>query len=193
MVCVRRKAGQRGFGLLGAVLGGAVMGGAMGAVAALGGAVAVGSIGLKLGVTSSLLIGAGAGMASYAVENGLQGKDIMLSGLTESLFSGMIQAGFTFFVGFAGGRLGAFGKVAKSNWGAFMKTWLSSSVKAHAMIGTYGGISTAFQSIIGNVPIQFLRMGTVANSTLAGWLSKGILVSLPGALLRKFIKTLFVL
>ena len=73
------NAGQRGWGLFGAIAGGAVMGGAMAGILALGGVVGLASAGLiSFGMTASaafgvaLGVGAAAGMASYSLEYGLR-------------------------------------------------------------------------------------------------------------------------
>ena len=112
--------GQRGWGLFGAIAGGAIMGGAMGGILALGGAVGVASAGLmSFGMTAgtafgvSLGVGAAAGMVSYSLENGLRtDREWSVGGMFKAGFAGALKGGATFWIGFFGGKNGAFDKLA---------------------------------------------------------------------------------
>lgn len=105
--------GARGWGLFGAIAGGAVMGGAMGGLFVFGGAVALGVVGVGFGagVVISAGVGFAAGLISYSFENGLRddkkwtGTNFALAG-----FAGLFKGMFTFGLGFAGGKKGAFDK-----------------------------------------------------------------------------------
>ena len=114
------NAGQRGWGLFGAIAGGAIMGGAMGGILALGGAVGVASAGLmSFGMTAgtafgvSLGVGAAAGMVSYSLENGLRtDREWSVVGMFTAGLAGLVKGGATFAIGFVGGKTGAFDKLA---------------------------------------------------------------------------------
>ena len=114
------NAGQRGWGLFGAIAGGAVMGGAMGGILALGGAAGLASAKLmSFGMTAgtafgvSLGVGAAAGMVSYSLENGLRtDREWSVGGMFKAGFAGAIKGGSTFWIGFLGGKTGAFDKLA---------------------------------------------------------------------------------
>ena len=110
------NAGQRGWGLFGAIAGGAIMGGAMGSILALGGAAGLASAGLANCVVStgaalgiSVGVGAGAGIVSYSLENGLRtDREWTVGGMFMAGFSGAAKGGLTFAVGLWGGKSGAF-------------------------------------------------------------------------------------
>ena len=114
------NAGQRGWGLFGAIAGGAVMGGAMGGILALGGAAGLASAGLMgFGLSTeaalglSLGVGAAAGMVSYSLENGLRtDREWSVGGMFTAGIAGLVKGGATFAIGFVGGKTGAFDKLA---------------------------------------------------------------------------------
>ena len=114
------NAGQRGWGLFGAIAGGAIMGGAMGGVLALDGAAGLASAGLiSFGLSSgaafgiSLGVGAAAGMISYSLENGLRtDKEWTFGGMLKAGMAGALKSAVTFRIGFCGGKNGAFDRIA---------------------------------------------------------------------------------
>ena len=114
------NAGQRGWGLFGAIAGGAIMGAAMGAISVLGGVSGLASAGLmSFGLSTgaafgiSLGVGAVAGMASYSLEYGLRtDREWSLGGMFKAGFAGAIKGGATFWIGYLGGKSGAYDKVA---------------------------------------------------------------------------------
>ena len=114
------NAGQRGWGLFGAIVGGAVMGGAMAGILALGGVVGLASAGLiSFGMTASaafgvaLGVGAAAGMASYSLEYGLRtDREWSVKGMFVAGGVGAAKGVFTYLIGFVGGKSGAFDKLA---------------------------------------------------------------------------------
>lgn len=114
------NAGQRGWGLFGAIAGGAIMGGAMGGILALGGVAGLASTGLiSFGMTAStafgvsLGIGAAAGMISYSLENGLRtDREWSVGGMFVAGFAGLVKGATTFGIGYLGGQTGAFDKLA---------------------------------------------------------------------------------
>lgn len=113
--------GARGWNLVGAFVGGAIMGGAMGAVAAIGGAAGLASLGISVagfGMSSSVafITSIGIGMLdgglSYTVESNMRDDmTFSINGLISASLSGAAQAGSTFFISFAGGRIGAYDKL----------------------------------------------------------------------------------
>ena len=114
------NAGQRGWGLFGAIAGGAVMGGAMGGILALGGVVGVASTGLmSFGMTAgtafgvSLGVGTAAGMVSYSLENGFRtDREWSVGGMFIAGATGLVKGATTFGIGYLGGQIGAFDKLA---------------------------------------------------------------------------------
>lgn len=96
--------GQRGTGLAGAVLGGMVEGAAMGGLMGLGGTgFAVGKLAI------SAIVGVGAGMLSYTVENTLRtDREWTVDGMKLAGFVGFFNGISNFVIGGAGSKIGAF-------------------------------------------------------------------------------------
>ena len=97
---------------MGAVL---VLGGAAGlsaAIAPLGLSIAGFSLSTGAAFGISIAIGAGAGIISYAFENGLRtDRTFTLGGMFVSGLSGILKAVTTFGVAYGGGKAGAFDKL----------------------------------------------------------------------------------
>ena len=176
------NAGQRGWGLFGAIAGGAVMGGAMGGVLALGGAVGLASIGLMgFGMTTgtafgiSLGIGAGAGIISYSLENGLRTDRVWtVGGMFKAGFAGAIKGIATYFIGRWGGKNGAYDKLAlKSLLGKeFVRDCFSYGIAkgllSAAMPGFWRSVFTLTSFYLGDTITKMLLVSSLASG--ARWL-----------------------
>lgn len=139
--------GQRGTGLAGAVLGGMVEGAAMGGIMGLGGT------GFTVGkLAISALVGAGAGMLSYTVENTLRtDREWSVDGMMRAGLAGFFNGIANTFIGRAGRKIGAFDDLAISTY--YGKNSLTQALvkpfweASHANIGRT--IFSKVRSIIG--------------------------------------------
>lgn len=107
--------GERGWDLAGSIFGGAIMGGAMGGLLAFGGGLSVGAItgfSIGQGLAISSIVGVSAGLFSYSVETWISpNKDWDWGDFIKSGVSGLLKAISSFYIGFVGGKLGAYDKL----------------------------------------------------------------------------------
>ena len=171
------NAGQRGWGLFGAIVGGAVMGGAMAGILALGGVVGLASAGLiSFGMTASaafgvaLGVGAAAGMASYSLEYGLRtDREWSVGGMIKAGAAGFAKGAVTFGIGYLGGYAGAFDKLALK--GLLGKELMKDSVSygiakgliAAARPGILRNLFTWSSFYLGETVTKFLFVSSVAS------------------------------
>ena len=171
------NAGQRGWGLFGAIVGGAVMGGAMAGILALGGVVGLASAGLiSFGMTASaafgvaLGVGSAAGMASYSLEYGLRtDREWSVGGMIKAGAAGFAKGAVTFGIGYLGGYAGAFDKLALK--GLLGKELMKDSVSyeiakgliAAARPGILRNLFTWSSFYLGETVTKFLFVSSVAS------------------------------
>ncbi len=166
--------------IIGSFFSGFVMGGAMGLCLGLGGLAAAGIMGVSMALTGSLLIGACAGLSSYAIESAAYEQPMTWKGGVSALFSGMFQAAGTFAIGYFGGASGAFGNLAKRGTQAYNSAFAKGLVGTKSIYSTFSLTSKWIKGFI---------KGHAAG--LIDWFVKMGVTSIPAAVYRAIMKRLF--
>ena len=169
-ICKAVSAADKGAStgqIIGSFFSGFIMGAAMGACFALGGAASVGIMGVGMALTGSLLLGAGAGLASYAIDCRTYGQSIEFGDAMKAMSLGMAQGAGTFAFGFLGGRSGALGNLAKKGSFAYAPAFAKGLVGAKPIFSVYSTIMQKFQlkyidGFMGGITRWLAKAGTTS-------------------------------
>ena len=161
--------GETGWDLVWDIVGGGILGAAIGATMALGGAAGLGAVagsavaGINVSVGTALAVSIGgtafASATKYSLNCAASQRQWSVEGYFVEAFQGAIQGAATFGLAYLGGKAGLFNKI-----GTF-KTW-------DAFYTGFGGMN------------KLKMISYISNLMIGPTLSKLLLISAPGAVMR---------